>query len=237
MDGVAEKLRENLQLVDQRIEAACHRSRRERSSVQVVAVTKYADWSWVEALTDLGMTVLGESRPQQLSERAALTQPPVQWHLIGHLQRNKVHGVLSHAALIHSVDSWRLLQRIDRNAGELELRPRVLLQVNVSGEASKDGFSPDQLREQLAQAESLSHLQIMGLMTMAPRSDDPAATRPVFQGLREFRDELAATARSIKLPHLSMGMSNDFEVAIEEGATLVRLGSVLFTGLTRADSD
>lgn len=237
MDGVAERLRENLLLVDQRIEAACHRSSRDRSRVQVVAVTKYADWSWVEALTNLGMTVLGESRPQQLIERSALIQPPVQWHLIGHLQRNKVHGVLPVASIIHSVDSWRLLQRIDRIAGESELRTQVLLQVNISGEASKGGFSPDELRERLPAAESLSHVQIMGLMTMAPRSDDPEATRPVFRNLRELRDELVAEARSTDLPHLSMGMSNDFEVAIEEGATLVRLGSVLFEGLTRANAE
>ena len=236
MSGVAARLRENLGLVRERIEAACEHSGREPSEVQIVAVTKYADWSWVETLTDLGMTVLGESRPQQLIERSAAIQRPVEWHLIGHLQRNKVRGVLPIPALIHSVDSWRLLERIDHLAGELELQPRVLLQVNVSGESSKEGFSPDELRECFPKTDSLSNTRIQGLMTMAPYSDDPETTRPVFRGLRALRDELQGSAPSmVTLEHLSMGMSNDFEVAVEEGATLVRLGSVLFEGLTSTD--
>jgi pyridoxal phosphate enzyme (YggS family) len=232
MSGVAERLRENVGRVRQRIAAACERSGRDPADVRVVAVTKYAQWSWVEALTELGMTVLGESRPQQLLERSAAIQSTVEWHLIGHLQRNKVRGVLPVATLIHSVDSWRLLARIDQIAGELELHPHVLLQVNVSGEASKDGFSPDGLREVFPQTGSLANARVLGLMTMAPWSDDPATARPVFRGLRELRDELQAAAPStVRLDHLSMGMSNDFEVGVEEGATLVRLGSVLFEGL------
>lgn len=236
MSGVAERLRENLALVRERIAAACKRSGRDPTQVRIVAVTKYADWSWVEALTGLRMTVLGESRPQQLIERSAAMRRRVEWHLIGHLQRNKVRGVLPIATLIHSVDSWRLLTRIDQIAGELNLQPQVLLQVNVSGEASKGGFSPDELRNEFPQTGSLSHVRVRGLMTMAPYSDDPEAARPVFCGLRELRDGLRAAAPStVVLDELSMGMSNDFDVAVEEGATLVRLGSLLFEGLTEAE--
>lgn len=232
MNGLAERLRENLSHVRQRIAAACERAGRDPTDVQIVAVTKYAEWTWVETLVDLGVTVLGESRPQQLIERSTAMPRPVEWHLIGHLQRNKVRSVLPVASVIHSVDSWRLLTRIDQIAGELECRPRLLLQVNVSGEASKDGFSPDELRETIPQCASLPNVQVSGLMTMAPYSDDPESTRPVFSGLRALRDELKDGAPSgVVLDDLSMGMSNDFDVAVEEGATLVRLGSVLFEGL------
>jgi PLP dependent protein len=237
MNGVAERLRENLQLIHGRIAAACGRTGRDPASVRIVAVTKYAEWSWVEALTDLGMTVLGESRPQQLIERSAAMQRPVEWHQIGHLQRNKVRSVLPVVALIHSVDSWRLLHRIDEIAGELGRQPEVLLQVNISGEASKHGFAPDDVRAGFAESGTLSHVLVRGLMTMAPYSDDPETARPVFRGLRELRDELQAAAPPmVTLHHLSMGMSNDFEVAVEEGATLVRLGSLLFEGVTSADT-
>lgn len=237
MNGVAERLRENLQLIQSRIDAACGRSGRDPSGVRIIAVTKYADWNWVEALAGLGVTALGESRPQQLIERSAALQRPVEWHLIGHLQRNKVRSVLPVAALIHSVDSWRLLHRIDEIAGELGLQPDVLLQVNVSGEASKHGFVPDDLRTEFSSTGRLSHVRVRGLMTMAPYSDDTETARPVFRGLSALRDELQAAApATVTLHHLSMGMSNDFDVAVEEGATLVRLGSLLFEGLASTES-
>lgn len=232
MTGPAERLRENLGLVHGRIAAACERSGRDPAGVRIVAVTKYAEWPWVEALTGLGVTTLGESRPQQLIERSALMRCPVEWHLIGHLQRNKVRGVLPITELIHSVDSQRLLERIEQVADELALRPPVLLQVNVSGEASKDGLSPEELRRVVRGCDALSRVRITGLMTMAPFSDDPESARPVFRGLRELRDELRTIAPpNVMLDQLSMGMSNDFDVAVEEGATLVRLGSVLFEGI------
>jgi pyridoxal phosphate enzyme (YggS family) len=213
--------------------AAYARARRQREQpvARIVAVTKYARPDWVRELIGLGHRSLGESRPQQLVERAALF-PGVEWHLIGQLQRNKVRSVLPCAALIHSVDSLRLLQRIGDIAGELGLVPRVLLQVNVSGETSKQGFAPEDLRTGWSGIRQVRHVQIDGLMTMAPLVDDPEQARPAFRALRELRDQLRNSALdSTLLPELSMGMSNDFEVAIEEGATLVRIGSALFEGL------
>jgi PLP dependent protein len=237
MSPVASRLRHNVEVVTDRGAAAWARSGDKRPVPRLVAVTKYVEQAWVRELVALGHTVLGESRPQQLIERADLLGPGVEWHLIGTLQRNKVRAVLPHVALIHSVDSVKLLERIDTVAAELGLTPRVLLQVNVSGEGSKHGFTSAELVGHWNQVRSFKHVQIAGLMTMAPLADDPEDARPAFRALRELRDRLrSVTADNEALPELSMGMSHDFEVAIEEGATLYRIGSLLFDGLTEADS-
>ena len=231
---ITAQIERNLQQLKLQIEQACVRSRRMPSSVQIVAVTKYAEWSWVEALSQLH-GVFGENRPQQLAEREALL-PNIEWHLIGQLQRNKVKLALQHASVIHSVDSLRLLKRIAEVGRELDILPRVLLQVNVTGEASKSGFTPEELRSAWAQLLQLARLiRIDGLMTMARPSEDPEDARPAFSALRRLRDELAGRSESqdatVRLPDLSMGMSHDFAQAVEEGATLIRVGSRLFEGL------
>lgn len=227
MSNLTEQFRQNLERVQGRIDAACERVGRKPDDIRLIAVTKYAPLAYIAPLLDLGVLDLGENRPQQLVERAIML-PNARWHLIGQLQRNKVRSVLPHAALIHSVDSLRLLQRIGDIAGELGLTPRVLLQVNVSGESAKQGFRPDDLRRDWQACLHVPHVEIEGLMTMAPLSDDPGDARPTFRGLRLLRDELA---RDAPLPILSMGMSHDMEVAIEEGATMVRVGSAVFEGL------
>lgn len=220
-------LADNYVAVRRRIAAACERAGRDPTSVRLVAVTKYATVEAIRELVALGHRDLGENRPQQLLERAASIDAEVRWHLIGTLQRNKARKVLPVASLVHSADSVRLLESLDRLAAELSLRPRVLLEVNVSGEQSKHGFVPEGLRAAWPQVAAFPHLDIAGLMTMAPYADDPETARPFFRELRRLRDELAAAGR-IPLPELSMGMSGDFEVAIEEGATIVRVGSALF---------
>ncbi|MCA9039198.1 MAG: YggS family pyridoxal phosphate-dependent enzyme [Planctomycetaceae bacterium] len=231
MPALADLIRRNLDRIEQQIENACLRVDRNTSSVQLVAVTKYADWPWVEALLELGYNHLGENRPQQLEERSEKTTIPIHWHLIGQLQRNKIRKVLPFVSLIHSIDSMKLLAAVDRIAQEEQLQPNVLLQINVSGEASKQGFAPAELREQWAQIENFSQVNIVGLMTMAPHVDDPELARPAFRKLRDLKDELNQISSQIHLRELSMGMSNDFEIAIEEGATLIRIGSSLFEGL------
>lgn len=233
-----DRISANLLSVRQRIAAACERVGRSPDSVRLIAVTKYASADRIRTLARLH-SHFGESRPQQLTERAAAL-PGIQWHLIGQLQRNKVRSVLPHVAMIHSADSLRLLQRIESVAEELQRQPAVLLQVNVTGEESKSGFSPSELRQEWAAIRrEYPHLRLQGLMTMAAASADPEDTRACFRDLRNLRDELRAsevsktTASSQQqnlLPHLSMGMSGDFEVAVEEGATLVRIGSLLFEG-------
>lgn len=233
MAEIHEVLQSNLASVMSRVRSACLRAGRDVSDVRLVAVTKYADWSWVQALSAIH-GVFGENRPQQLSERSVLL-PAVEWHLIGHLQRNKVNLALRHSALIHSVDSLKLLQSI-ADAATRGNRPAVLLQVNISREESKSGFAAEELPQVWdLVAEYSERVEIRGLMTMAAESSDPEEARPVFAELRNLRDLLCSLGvtrlAGINLTELSMGMSGDFEQAIEEGATLLRIGSLLFRGL------
>lgn len=226
-----QRLAENLATVEERLSAACRRAGRERSEVTLVAVTKTVSAETAALLPGLGMHDLGESRPQELWRKAEVV-PLVRWHLIGHLQRNKIERTLPLLARIHSVDSLRLLRALETAAESLaDPRPLpALLEFNVSGEASKHGFAPEELNDIAAALAVLKYVRVDGLMTMAAYEDDPERTRPTFAALRELRDRLAA-ALGRPLPQLSMGMSNDFEIAIEEGATLVRLGTVLFEGI------
>jgi hypothetical protein len=225
---------ENYRTVRERMAAACERAGRDPESVTLVAVTKYAEVDWIRALVQLGAVELGENRPQQLLARAEQIAEPVRWHLIGHLQRNKVRSILPLTTLIHSADSLRLLEAIDRIAGELGLRPRVLIELNLSGEEAKHGFEIDALRTEWDEVLTLGHIQVEGLMTMAAYSPDPETARPTFRQLRELREELQTrSGNAVKLKDLSMGMTGDFEVAIEEGATKMRIGSALWEGLSR----
>lgn len=233
MVSVPDVLEQNLNTIRSRIEAACRRSGRSPSDVQLVAVTKYAEWTWVQALSEIH-SVFGESRPQQLAERQPQL-PKMQWHLIGQLQRNKARLALQHADVIHSVDSLRLLQRLHQQTSEPERTIDILLQVNVSGETSKSGFEPAQLHDGWQQITELTgnQLRLAGLMTMAPKADSPDTVRPVFAELRELQQQLSRLPGGEGLTELSMGMSRDFEVAVEEGATLIRVGSSLFDGLPK----
>ncbi|MBT6156739.1 MAG: YggS family pyridoxal phosphate-dependent enzyme [Planctomycetaceae bacterium] len=233
MMAVKTQIAENLSRVRERIAAACGRADRDPASVRLVAVTKYAELEWVCALVEQGVTELGESRPQQLVERASEFGPTVDWHLIGHLQRNKARRALPLVSLIHSVDTFRLLSTLDRLAVELDLQPRVLLEVNASGESQKHGFLPDELASGWNQCLKCERVQVVGLMGMAARVGDVEEARPAFRQLRELLDRLRLLSPVMQLPELSMGMSGDFEIAIEEGATIIRVGSGLYEGLSR----
>jgi PLP dependent protein len=226
---LASRLQGNLADVRRRIEGACARSGRLAGSVALVAVTKYAELAWVR-----GLLALGETQLAALGAGSQSAGEPA-WHLIGHLQRNKIRKMLPIVRLIHTLDTVKVVEAVDRIAGEMALRPRVLLEVNVSGEASKDGFTPESLTADWSRLCELRQVEIAGLMTMAPYAEMSEAARPVFRRLRELRDLLAAAPATkehgVTLAELSMGMTGDFEVAIEEGATLVRIGSALWEGL------
>jgi pyridoxal phosphate enzyme (YggS family) len=219
--------------VQERMRAACARAGRAPGDVELIAVTKTVPVELARAITDLGVYHLGESRPQELWRKAAAIDRAVWWHLIGHLQRNKVGRTLPLVHRIHSVDSPRLLGAIEEEAGRQLRIVDVLLEVNASHEASKHGLAPDEAPGLVDQINKLHNVRVRGLMTMAAYDPDPEKSRPTFALVRRLRDRLRAeVAPAHPLDHLSMGMSNDFEVAVEEGATLVRLGSVLFEGLS-----
>ena len=183
-------------------------------------------------LAELGVRDLGESRPQELWRKAAAL-PAVRWHLIGHLQRNKIERTLPLVHCIHSVDSLRLLAALEEEAARTGRTVDVLLEVNASREANKQGFAPEDLPGLAPALAALKRVRVTGLMTMAAYEEDPERCRPTFVLLRELRDRLRTAVGSAQpLTELSMGMTNDFEVAVEEGATLVRIGTALFEGLT-----
>lgn len=246
--GRVETLKRNLSGIRDRITAAAARSARNADAVRVVVVTKYVDPTVIRALLVAGVRDFGENRVQQLSTRATELGASCErlgevlpdagelprWHMIGHLQRNKVRSVLGCARVIHSVDSLRLAEELARQAGSRDVDVDVFLEVNVSGEASKDGAAPE---EAPAIANTLARsgkLRLVGLMTMAPLEESEAA-RPVFAALRTLRDTLVRRGDAPPTcAHLSMGMSNDYAVAVEEGATVVRIGSAVFEGLNGA---
>jgi len=225
-------IEERLQAVEDRIAAACRRAGRARADVLLVAVTKTVGVELARQLVDAGVRDLGENRPQQLWQKAGTLSAGVRWHLIGHLQRNKVEQTLPLVTMIHSVDSLRLLEALELGAARRAQPIKVLLECNASGEPAKHGFLPAALPALLPELAKLQDVHVCGLMTMAAYEPNPEQCRPTFATLRALRDRLQKElAPPHRLTHLSMGMSNDFEVAIEEGATMVRLGTVLFEGL------
>ena len=241
--------------VKERVAAAAARSGRRPEDVLVVAVSKYAEMDQLRTLVDLGHVDFGENQVQQLAQRApqlaeylarqrsmggasdskAGVPDRIRWHMIGHLQRNKVKQCVPHVQLIHSVDSLRLAEELHNHGAKIEADTDVLLQVNVSGEKSKGGVAPAAVVHLLEQMDTMMRLRCRGLMTMAPHAEDPEETRGVFARTRElFEDCRGSRWAGERFNILSMGMSNDFEVAIEEGANLVRVGSALF-GSSEAD--
>jgi len=221
------KLQENLNKVMERMARAAGRKDRSLADISLVAVSKTVDVATVQEAYNAGHRAFGENRVQELLAKSAALPADVQWHLIGHLQRNKVRGAVCAGAWLHAVDSIALLERIDSIAGEENRQPRVLLQVNLSGESTKTGVPSSAVASLLEIALSCRHLECRGLMTMAPFGASAKELRKCFGGLRELRDRLSAMCGR-PLPELSMGMSGDFEIAIEEGATIVRVGTAIF---------
>ena len=227
------RLQDNLTRVQQRIRDAAIRSGRTAEDVTLVAVTKYAGAEIARALVEIGCSTLGESRPQELwRKHDALADTNVEWHLIGHLQRNKAKRTLPMLCLFHACDSRRMLTELQNLSVQRQDRFPVLIEVNISGDESKHGFPPGDIEALLADIVDLNNIQVRGLMAMASLAGDQDQARKDFAQLRQLRDRLRPDCpKSVSLDELSMGMSRDFEVAIEEGATMVRVGSALFEGI------
>jgi len=219
--------------IQERIQAACGRAGRDPASVSLVAVSKGQPPEMVRAAAEVGQVLFGESRGQEA--RAKIEQCPgrLRWHLLGHLQSNKCRDAVALFEMIESVDSLALGQEIDKWAGKEGKRMPILLEVNVAGEATKFGFRPEQLLSTLSEINALHRIEVHGLMIIAPWTAEPEKVRPVFRRLRELKGECEQILGA-PLAHLSMGMSGDFEVAIEEGATLVRIGTSLFGPRSKA---
>jgi pyridoxal phosphate enzyme (YggS family) len=223
MDGIATNLAE----VRRRMEAACRRAGREPSDVELVAVSKTFPVNDIAEAVKAGQQVFGESRLQEAEPKIDALPASLCWHFIGGVQRNKVRKILQKFGVIHAIDSLRLAEYVNGIACELGQAAEVFLQVNVGGEASKGGFEPAVLRQEIAKLCALDHLRILGLMCIPPAGPDAESVRRWFVSLRELRDEVQ-TISGRQFPQLSMGMSGDYEVAIEEGATHVRVGSLIF---------
>lgn len=221
-------LQERIAEVEERVARACAASGRDRNDVKVIAVTKYVSLEMVSSVLEAGLEHIAESRWQDAEHKWKVLGDKGTWHFIGHLQTNKVKDVIGKFQYIHSLDRMSLAQELHKKALAADQEVNVFLQVNISGEDTKFGLSPEAVPGFLREIASLDRVKVIGLMTMAPLEGDPELTRPVFRGLRELRDELNQLALTPKpITELSMGMSNDFEVAIQEGATWVRLGTVL----------
>lgn len=216
----------NLAAVRDRVQAACDRAGRRVTDVTIVGITKTFGPDRVEALVRAGITDIGENRVQELLEKKPRVTTPCRWHLVGSLQRNKAARIVGEVELIHSLDRIKLAETLSRLGVERGSRIRVLLEVNTSGEASKHGFAPEAVIETVGRVEELPGLVLEGLMTIGPMTEDEKRVRRAFRSLRRLKvgveEELGRDLR-----HLSMGMSDDFETAVEEGATLIRLGRVL----------
>ncbi len=222
-------LKENLNQVKERIEAACKKAGRDPEEVTLVAVSKKKPLENIETLLAEGQLEFGENYVQELCEKDDRVSRPVHWHMIGHLQTNKVKYVVDKAALIESVDSVHLAKQIDKEAAKTGRIVPILIQVNIAKEDTKFGIAAEELEDMLGELCSLSHIQVRGLMTSAPRVDDPEKNRCYFKKLHElFVDIREKNIDNITMDILSMGMTNDFEVAIEEGATMVRVGTAIF---------
>src|SRR6266403_1729312 len=218
---------ENLERVREQIAQVAAKANRNADDVELVAISKTHDAAKVREAVEAGQTLFGESRVQEARVKIPELPSNSRWHFVGHLQKNKIRHALPLFEMIHSVDSLDVAQDINRIAGEQGMHPRVLLEINVAGEGSKFGFSPDKLRDQMEELLALPRLSILGLMTIPPLAEKAEASRKYFVQLRELRDRLQ-TEFHVDLAQLSMGMTQDFAIAVEEGATLVRVGTAIF---------
>ncbi len=222
-------LKEQLEEVERRIQAACDRAGRKREEVTLIAVSKTKPVPMLEEAYELGIRVYGENKVQELTEKYEVLPKDIQWHMIGHLQTNKVKYIVGKTALIHSVDSLKLAETIEKEAAKKDCIQDILVEVNVAQEESKFGLKVEEVIPFIEKVAQFPHIRVKGLMTIAPFTDDPAENRPVFANLHKLSvDIMHKNIDNVNVNVLSMGMTNDFETAIEEGATMVRIGTGIF---------
>lgn len=222
-------IRANIESVDERISAACRRAGRDRSEVSLICVTKTKPVEMLQEAYEAGQRDFGENKVQEICRKKPDLPSDIRWHMIGHLQRNKVRQLIGQTVMIHSVDSLRLAETISTEAQKAGVRIPVLIEVNMAGEESKFGVPAEKAEELVRDAALLEGIEISGLMTIAPYTEDPETNRPYFAGLRELAVDIGQKCiDNVSMSVLSMGMTGDFEVAIEEGATHIRVGTGIF---------
>ena len=222
-------IKENLISVENEIREACLRAGRRREDVTLIAVSKTKPVSDLEEAYALGVRVFGENKVQELADKYEVLPKDIEWHMIGHLQRNKVKYIIDKVALIHSVDSLRLAETIEKEAAKRNITVNILIEVNVAREESKFGLMPEELEEFIAKISDFSHIRVKGLMTIAPFVADSEENRVIFQRLHKLSVDIETkNVDNITMRVLSMGMTNDYSVAVEEGATMVRVGTGIF---------
>lgn len=220
---------ENLKLVEDRISQACARSGRNREEVTLIAVSKTKPVEMMEEAMQCGIRVFGENKVQEILKKEPELPKEIDWHLIGHLQRNKVRQIAGKVAMIHSVDSLRLAEQIQKEYEKQQLTARILIEVNVAREESKFGLMPEETEDVIREIAKMPNIEVSGLMTIAPFVDDPEDNRIHFRNLRKLLVDInAKNIDNVNMRELSMGMTGDYEVAIEEGATFVRVGTGIF---------
>lgn len=220
---------ERLKEIKEEIRVVCEACGRDAASVRLLPVSKRKPASLIQAAYDAGERAFGENHVQEICEKCETLPRDIAWHMIGHLQRNKVRQVIDKAVLIHSLDSLRLASEINREAEKRNIIVHVLLEVNVGREESKSGFLPEELMQAAREISALPNLRTDGLMTVAPPAEDPEQVRPVFRQLRELGEQITSEGLPrMEMKELSMGMSDDFAVAIQEGATIIRVGTAIF---------
>ena len=223
------KISDNLVYVEQRIREACERSGRQRDEVTLIAVSKTKPVPDLAEALRCGYDVFGENKVQEIRDKSPMLPASVHWHMIGHLQANKVKYLIGTVDMIHSVDNQKLAEEIEKQAAKHDVIMDVLCEVNMAGEESKFGLTPEETPAFVREIAALPHLRIRGLMTIAPYTEDPESNRVYFRGLRELKERInAAGIQGVEMDILSMGMTGDYEVAIEEGATFVRVGTGIF---------
>ncbi len=222
-------IKDNLQSVEHNIEEACKRAGRPRQDVTLIAVSKTKPVSDIRQCMECGITTFGENKVQEIRDKTEEITEPLDWHMIGHLQANKVKYLPGKVCMIHSVDNRKLADEIEKQFAKADIKIDVLLEVNMAGEDSKFGLTPEAAPDFAREISTLPHLNIRGLMTIAPYTEDPESNRVYFKGLRELKDKInAMKIPGVEMDVLSMGMTGDYQVAIEEGATFVRVGTGIF---------